>query len=85
MKGQGRYSRGRFGGSVFLLFMESAEYEIVHDPPDCSLFEQERGGYNRNQGGEAGPINLARNSNVKMHHRSEADETYQIYFCVSAS
>lgn len=79
MEGQGRYSRGRFGGSVFLLFMERAEYRIVHLPPDCSLFEQERGGYNRNQGGER-PASIAKNSNAKMHHRSEADETYRFYF-----
>ncbi len=79
MEGQGRYSRGRFGGSVFLLFMERAEYEIVHLPPDCSLFEQERGGYNRNQGGER-PASNTRNSIAEMHHRSEADKTYRFYF-----
>lgn len=76
MEGQGRDSRGRFGGSVFLLFMESGEYGIVHVPPDCSLFEQERGGYNLNQGGER-PASIARNSNAEMHHRSEADKTYR--------
>ncbi|MEK3705286.1 hypothetical protein MKY87_14405 [Paenibacillus sp. FSL R7-0198] len=73
------YSRGRFGGSVFLLFMERAEYEIVHFPPDCSLFKQECGGYNRNHGGDR-PASIARNSFAKMHHRSEADETYRFYF-----
>lgn len=63
-----------------MLFMESGEYGIVHVPPDCSLFEQGHVSYNRKQGGEAEPINLARNSNVKMHHRSEADVTYRLYF-----
>ncbi|WP_419890395.1 hypothetical protein [Paenibacillus xylanexedens] len=62
-----------------MLLMERAEYKIVHLPPDCSLFEQERGGYNRNQGGER-PASIARNSNAEMHHRSEADETYRFYF-----
>lgn len=80
MEGQGRYSRGRFGGSVFFLFMERAEYEIVHFPPDCSLFKQECGGYNRNQGGDR-PASIARNSFAKMHHRSEADETYRFISC----
>ncbi|MEO2210171.1 hypothetical protein ABGV40_04625 [Paenibacillus amylolyticus] len=59
--------------------MERTEYEIVHLPPDCSLCEQERGGYNRNQGGER-PDSIARNSFAKMHHRSEADKTYRFYF-----
>lgn len=39
-----------------MLLIERAEYKIVHLPPDCSLFEQERGGYNRNQGGERQPV-----------------------------
>ncbi|WKL04292.1 hypothetical protein Q0F98_14860 [Paenibacillus amylolyticus] len=62
-----------------MLLIEREEYKIVHLPPDCSLFEQERGGYNRNQGGDR-PANFAKNSIAKMHHRSEADETYRFYF-----
>ncbi|GAS84317.1 unknown protein [Paenibacillus amylolyticus] len=55
------------------------EYEIVHVPTDCSLCEQERGGYNQKHGGER-QASIARNSNDEMHHRSEADETYRFYF-----
>ncbi|MBT2286461.1 hypothetical protein J7E78_23325 [Paenibacillus polymyxa] len=62
-----------------MLFMERAEYKIVHLPLNCSLFKQERGGYNLNQGGER-PASIARNSNAEMHHQSEADETYRFHF-----